>query len=83
MSEVIQFWKSIDSNPEQRKKFSALGTNSEIVVFAKSLGYNFSLDEYEKEVASSLNLDQISGGLSADSGPAQCPTTWPTVAIVE
>lgn len=79
MSKVIEFWEKIDSDSNLQKEFKSYETNLEIIDFAQRIGYNFTIEDYEKELERSLDLDKISGGAAAlDSGPAQCPSSWPT-----
>lgn len=78
MSEVQKFWDQIDKDPTLNEKFVKIETNDEIVEFAGQLGFSFTIDEYEKELESKLDLGKIAGGAAMDSGPGSCPTHWPT-----
>ncbi len=73
MSEVLKFWEKIEANTELQKEFKSFETNSEIIDFANRIGFNFTIEDYEKELESSLDLDKISGGAALSTGPATCP----------
>ncbi len=78
MSKVIEFWEKIDSDSDLQKEFKSYDTNLEIIDFAQRIGFDFTIEDYEKELESSLDLGKISGGAAMDSGITQCPSHWPT-----
>ncbi len=80
MSKVTMFWDMVDSNPTISQKLALIETNAEIVALANSLGFQFSLEDYESELESNLLLDQVPVGMAMDSGPIQCPIIWPTTS---
>lgn len=73
------FMQRVTEDSEVRAKFSTLVTSQEISDFARTLGLDFTAEEYEASLDAMLETayDGVPGAARM-SGVSQCPTRWPT-----
>lgn len=73
MSQIAQFLQQIESDHSLKSKLASLETNEEILAFAQSLGFSFSIEDYTQALEEKINLDDVVGGAAMSTGVATCP----------
>lgn len=73
MSQIAQFLQQIESDHSLKSKLASLETNEEILAFAQTLGFSFSIEDYTQALEEKINLDDVVGGAAMGTGFTTCP----------
>lgn len=77
-SAVAEFLDHVETDAESRVRLAAAADSAAVTALAAELGYHFAAEEYDAHLDRMLDdFAQVPGSISM-SGPAQCPSRWPT-----
>ncbi len=75
---VDAFFSRVETDAVLRSQLASAETNEQVVSLATSMGYEFSVADYEAKLDDALGIDDLGDGGPVMSGISNCPTHWPT-----